>query len=138
MEEARQSIKEKLRQIQIEQESKERGISGGHDPKDYDFTQHHRINMGEGQQTYYYNKTIKFPQAEDGKIAGIPIFQMNTDIYKTANMVDGLVGTLLFYSSYKVLKQFYILTFGAGLAGFSFTSTLIWSILVAAQTNYLT
>ncbi len=56
---------------------------------------------------------------------------MNTDIYKTGNAVDTMVGAMLFYSAYKLGKQFYILTLGAGWAAFSLTSSFFWAVLVA-------
>jgi len=60
---------------------------------------------------------------------------MNTDIYQTANIVDSLIGGLLVFSSYKVFKQLYTL---ATLGSISITSTVFWSVLIAAQVNYLT
>ena len=63
---------------------------------------------------------------------------MNTDIYKTGNAVDTMVGLMLFYSTFKVGKQFYILTMGGGWAAFSVTSVLFWSVMIAGQLNYLT
>ena len=83
---------------------------------------------------YFYSKTLKFPADKDG----LPIFQMNTDIYRTGNAVDAMVGAMLFYSTFKVGKQFYILALGAGWASFSITSTLFWSVMIAGQLNYLT
>jgi hypothetical protein len=83
---------------------------------------------------YYYSKTLKFPADKDG----IAIFQMNTDIYRTGNAVDAMVGAMLFYSAYKVGSQFYILTLLGGWASFSITSTLFWSVMIAGQLNYLT
>lgn len=62
---------------------------------------------------------------------------MNTDIYQTGNVVDTVISGLLVYSTYKVGKQFYILTMGAGLSAFSITSTLFWSVMIAGQINYL-
>ena len=63
---------------------------------------------------------------------------MNTDIYRTGNAVDAMVGAFLCYSTFKVGKQFYILTLGAGWSAFSITSTLFWSVMIAGQLNYLT
>jgi hypothetical protein len=44
---------------------------------------------------------------------------------------------LLFYSSYKVLRNLYGLGFGLGWAGFSIPYTVFWAVMVAGQANYL-
>jgi hypothetical protein len=84
------------------------------------------------QGAYFYSKGLKFNS--DG---AVPVFQMNHEIYNTGYMVDTMVGGMLIYSTYKLGRQFYTLAFGAGLAGFSFTSTAVWSVLIFAQLNYL-
>ena len=68
----------------------------------------------------------------------LPIFQMNTDIYQTGNMVDTMVGGFLVYSSYKFLKQFYILFAGAGFTAMSVPYTLFWGVMIAGQVQFLT
>ena len=68
----------------------------------------------------------------------LPIFQMNTDIYHTGNMVDTMVGGFLVYSSYKFLKQFYILFAGAGFTAMSVPYTLFWGVMIAGQVQFLT
>ncbi|TNV81271.1 hypothetical protein FGO68_gene2068 [Halteria grandinella] len=134
MAEARSSIKEKLKQIQLEQDQAEQAKKGAHDPSQFEFTHHHKIGQGSTKQSpYFYSKGLKFPKETDS----VKVFQMNHEIYNTSNMVDTMVGGLLVFSSYKVAKQLYILTLGAGWAGVSLTSAGVWSLLIAAQLNYL-
>jgi hypothetical protein len=62
---------------------------------------------------------------------------MNTGVYQTANTVDTIISAFGVLALYKVTKQLYNLGF-YGLQAFSITSTLFWSVMIAAQVNYLT
>jgi len=97
MAEARASIKEKLRQIS--QEETTEPAKSRHDPRDFEFTQQHRIQQ-ERKGPYFYSKPLKFPPGKDS----IVIYEMNTDIYETGNVVDGLVSAALIFSTYKLAR----------------------------------
>jgi hypothetical protein len=42
-----------------------------------------------------------------------------------------MVGSTLIFSTYKFIKQFYILFFGAGFSGMSIPYTLFWGVMMA-------
>ena len=76
-------------------------------------------------QTYFYSKPVHF---KDG---GYPIFKMNMEIYKTANMVDYMLGTLALFASYKACFNLYTLAsvgFSASTAG----ASVFWGFLAYA------
>eukprot|EP00347_Sterkiella_histriomuscorum_P003323 403364726 len=137
MEEARQSIQEKLKQIsqsrsQFNPSQKNEEL---HKPEEYNFTKASKlVKEISAQNVYFYKKPLKFP--EDNPEKGILVFQMNKDIYKTANLVDWFVSALTFYSTYKLIINLKTL-FTLGFAQFSFMSTGFWALVFMGQVNYL-
>lgn len=49
-------------------------------------------------KTYFYKKPLVFKDDEEG----ILVFQMNKDIYQTANLVDTFISMLTLYSGFKL------------------------------------
>ena len=67
---------------------------------------------------------------------GIPIFQMNHEIYKTANLVDWFVQGLLLcsgYGLYSNLSSLYALGFSFWKMGYA----SLWTLTIYGQLNYL-
>ncbi|CDW86762.1 UNKNOWN [Stylonychia lemnae] len=135
---ARLSIQEKLRMIsQEQQQKKEDGDipEFEHNPANFEFTKINRtVKDVSSKKTYFYKNTLNFNK-ETGQ--GILVFQMNKDIYQTANMVDNLVAAFTLYSGFKLGSQIYFLS-TLGLQGFSFFYSGLWAVLFFGQINYLT
>ena len=60
---------------------------------------------------------------------------MNTEIYETGNIVDGLVSGALIFSTYKIARQIYYLAMSTGT--FSITASAFWAVMIFTQVGYL-
>ena len=105
-----------------------------HDPSKYEFINKAKESgVQEGLMSengeYLYTKPLKF----EGDYA--TVYQTNTQIYKTANMVDGMASALALLSGVKLGSNFYALAFATG--SFSIMSTGLWSLILTFQIGFL-
>ncbi len=98
-----------------------------HDPSQYDFTRVHKTvrDVSSLSKSYFYKKPLVFQEGKDA----LPVFQMNKDIYKTANMVDTMVAAFSVFSTYKFGASLYKLSI-MGLTGWGVAAPIYWGFMI--------